>query len=162
MAKREIEVAKGALERAGAELIAAWKAAEAGKVVEATDRLYFESWEALCAVLTPKRYELLRHLHRAPADSIRSLARDLGRDVKRVHEDVMALDELGLLERDPDTGRLSMTVDEISSTIRFARESPSPQPRCFVENPGRKISFLIFGSIPRPLSSTSMIAVPRF
>lgn len=119
MAKREIAVTEDALDRAGAELVAAWKAAEAGQPVEPTDRLYFDSWEALCSVLTPKRYELLRHLHRAPAESIRALARALGRDVKRVHEDVVALEELGLIERDAD-GRLCMTVDEIASTIRFA------------------------------------------
>ncbi|WP_207462714.1 helix-turn-helix domain-containing protein [Azospirillum sp. SYSU D00513] len=120
MAKREIHVTESALERAGAELVAAWKATEAGESVEATDRLLFESWEALCAVLTPKRYELLRHLHRAPVRSIRALARELGRDVKRVHEDVTALEELGLIERDQATGQLSMPLDEISSTIRFA------------------------------------------
>jgi predicted transcriptional regulator len=119
MAEREIEITKDALARAGAELVAAWKAAEAGQPVEPTDRLYFDSWEALCAVLTPKRYELLRHLRGAPAESIRALARALGRDVKRVHEDIVALEELGLIERDAD-GRLSMPHAEIASTIRFA------------------------------------------
>lgn len=120
MARREIRVAKDALEQAGAEVVAAWKAAEAGQRVEPTDHLYFENWGALCAILTPKRYELLRNLRRASADSIRALARALGRDVKRVHADVTALEELGLLNRDPKTGRLSMTLDEITSTIRFA------------------------------------------
>ncbi len=121
MAKHDIRITENALAQAGAEVIAAWKAAEAeaGEMVEPTDRLYFESWEALCAVLTPKRYELLRHLRLQPAESIRALARDLGRDVKRVHEDVSALAELGFIERHPD-GRLSMPYDEIASTIRFA------------------------------------------
>lgn len=119
MAKREIAVTGNALDRAGAELIAAWKGAEAGQPVEATDRLYFDSWDALCSVLTPKRYELLRYLRRSPAASIRALARALGRDVKRVHQDVVALEELGLIERNAE-GRLCMTVDEIVSTIRFA------------------------------------------
>jgi predicted transcriptional regulator len=120
MAKREVRVARGSLAQAGSELVAAWKAAEAGQPLEATDHIYFEDWGALCAVLTPKRYELLRHLRRAPAEGVRALARALERDVKRVHEDVVALEELGLLERDPGTGRISMTVDEITSTIRFA------------------------------------------
>ena len=119
MAKLEIQVTKDALARAGAELVTAWKAAAAGEAVEATDRIYFEDWAALCAVLTPKRYELLRHLRGAPADGIRPLARALNRDVKRVHEDVSALAELGLIARNPETGRLSPTVDEIASTIRF-------------------------------------------
>ena len=119
MVKREISIREDALAQAAAEVVAAWKAAEAGQQVEPTDRLYFDSWEALCAVLTPKRYDLLRHLRRAPAESIRALARDLERDVKRVHEDVTALAELGLIERDAD-GRLTMPLDEIASTIRFA------------------------------------------
>ncbi|EWY42666.1 hypothetical protein N825_02010 [Skermanella stibiiresistens SB22] len=117
--KREIRVTEGALELAASEVANAWKAAEAGRDIEVTDKLYFEDWSALCAVLTPKRYELLRHLRRAPVAGIRALARELGRDVKRVHEDVVALEELGLLERD-QSGQLSMPLDEISSTIRFA------------------------------------------
>lgn len=119
MVKPDIQVTENSLERAAAEVVATWKAAEAGQAVEPTDRLYFESWDSLCAVLTPKRYELLRHLRRTPAESIRALARDLGRDVKRVHEDVTALEELGLIERGAG-GRLTMPLDEISSTIRFA------------------------------------------
>ncbi|KAA0572524.1 hypothetical protein FZ983_31765 [Azospirillum sp. B21] len=119
MIERDIRVDTDALDQAAAEVAAAWKAAEAGHPAAATDRLYFASWEALCTVLTPKRYELLRHLRRAPADGIRALARDLGRDVKRVHEDVTALEELGLIERGAD-GRLTMPVDEIASSIRFA------------------------------------------
>jgi predicted transcriptional regulator len=120
MTKREIRVFKGALNQAAAEVIDAWKAAEAGHPVEATDRIYFEDWQTLCAVLTPKRYELMRHLRASPEEGVRALARALGRDVKRVHSDVVALEELGLVDRDPETGRLSVAVDEISSTIRFA------------------------------------------
>ena len=74
---REIHVTEGALELAAAEVVAAWKAAEVGQSVESTDRLYFEDWNALGMVLTPKRYELLRHLRRIPADSVRALARAL-------------------------------------------------------------------------------------
>ena len=120
MAKLEIQVTENALARAGREVTAAWKAVAAGQEVDATDRIYFEDRAALCAVLTPKCYELLRHLRGVPADGIRPLARALDRDVKRVHEDVSALAELGLIARDPETGRLSTTVDEIATTIRFA------------------------------------------
>ena len=35
-----------------------------------------------------------------PASSIRALARDLGRDVKRVHADVTAVERIGLIDRD--------------------------------------------------------------
>ena len=47
--------------------------------------------------------------------SVRELARALGRDVKRVHEDVVILAELGLLERTASGGVLcpysSMHID---------------------------------------------------
>ena len=118
MAKIDIRIGSD-LRSAAADVSTAWKAAEAERPVEATDRIYFRDWSALCAVLTPKRYELLRHLRRSPADGVRALARSLGRDVKRVHEDVVSLAELGLVDRE-DGGRLSSAVDEITSTIRIA------------------------------------------
>ena len=52
---------------------------------------------------TPRRLELLRHLHRHPARSIRALAIALGRDYRRVHEDVEALANAGLLDKN-ETG----------------------------------------------------------
>ena len=57
---------------------------------------------------------------REPAAGIRALDRTLGRDVKRVHADVVALEELGLIRRDPETGALSTDIDEVASVIKFA------------------------------------------
>jgi predicted transcriptional regulator len=53
-----------------------------------------------------KRHELLRHLLPNPAKSIWELSRNLGRDFKRVHEDVTALERVALIERRED-GRLT-------------------------------------------------------
>jgi predicted transcriptional regulator len=50
--------------------------------------------------MMPKLIELLRHIHRHPARSIRALAAALGRDYRRVHADVEALAGAGLLDRD--------------------------------------------------------------
>jgi predicted transcriptional regulator len=77
--------------------------------------LSFESWEGLSRVLTTKRLELLRHLRRHPAASVAALARAIGRDYKRVHEDVEALAESGLLTRDERSLRTG--YDEIRATI---------------------------------------------
>ena len=92
----------------------AWHRAERGEKVH-EDHLSFMSWDALAKVMTSKRFELLRHLHRNPAASVAALARDLGRDYKRVHEDVDVLAGAGLIERG-ETG-LRADYDEIRTII---------------------------------------------
>jgi predicted transcriptional regulator len=87
---------------------------ERGETV-GTDHVTFSSWDALARVMTTKRFEALRHLHRNPERSIAALARSLGRDYKRVHEDVEALAEVGLISRD-ETG-LRAEYDEIRTSI---------------------------------------------
>ena len=82
-----------------------------GRWVDAEDNVTFVSWSALASRMTEKKYELLRRLHRQPAVSICALARDLGRDFKRVHEDVNALEAVGLIER--EGGLLRADYDEI-------------------------------------------------
>jgi predicted transcriptional regulator len=118
MAKAEIDGGR-TLRGVLAEVAVVWKAAEAGPPVEPSTRLCFVDWTALCAILTPKRYELMRHLRRQPETGIRALARSLGRDVKRVHQDVAALEELGLIQRD-SSGALACDIDEVSSVIKVA------------------------------------------
>ncbi len=72
--------------------------AERGDIVS-EDHITFASWDALATVMTTKRFELVRHLHKHPEASIAALARSLKRDYKRVHEDVEALAAAGLVER---------------------------------------------------------------
>lgn len=79
------------------------------------DHVAFESWDALASVMTTRRFEMLRHLHRHPEASVAALARSLGRDYKRVHEDVEALSKAGLIERS-DRG-LRADYDEIRTSI---------------------------------------------
>lgn len=79
--------------------------------------LTFDSFETLAKVLTPRRLALLRHVHRHPASSIRALAQALERDYRRVHGDVEALTEAGLLERaDKGTG-VTAPFDAIETRI---------------------------------------------
>ena len=80
--------------------IDAWERAERGELVEPETHVTFESWAGLAAVLSPKRVELLRHVHRHPAATVAELARTLERDYKRVREDVEELAAAGLIERD--------------------------------------------------------------
>lgn len=100
MSTLKIEVGTTA-EGLGRRFVDAWHRAERGEQNEETI-LSFQDWDTLVRTLTPKRLELLRHLHRHPAASVADLARALGRDYKRVHEDVERLSGAGLVERDED------------------------------------------------------------
>ena len=79
--------------------------------------LSFESWEGLAAVMTGERYRLLRHLHAHPEPSVSALARALGRQYRRVHADVAALEDAGLVAREP--GAVRATADAIRAEIRL-------------------------------------------
>ena len=83
---------------------------EAGEAVD-EHHVTFENWQTFARVMTANRLELLRHVHRAPPRSILAVARALGRDYKRVHEDVEALVEAGLIDR--DEGGLRVDYDAL-------------------------------------------------
>ena len=78
--------------------IRAWESGESDPVATFT----FSSPAQLFTILTPKRWELIEHLQKIGPSSIRGLARSLGRDVKRVHEDVTTLIDWGIVERVKD------------------------------------------------------------
>ena len=77
--------------------------------------LNFESPGQFFGQLTEKRWEIVRAAQGQGELSVRELARTVGRDVKRVHEDVVILAGLGLLERTEGGGVLcpysSMHID---------------------------------------------------
>ena len=86
-----------ALEEMSKRFIKAWKTGKS-----AGDILQFESPAALFRVLTPKRWELIEYLQKLGPSSVRGLARELERDVKRVHDDVTLLIECGFVARTDD------------------------------------------------------------
>ncbi len=98
-----------------ARFLDAIRRAEAGSV-RPESHLTFETFEGFSRTMTAKRLELLRHVHRRPAASIADLARSLGRDYKRVHEDVEILSTAGLLERTGEGG-VRAAYDEIRTVI---------------------------------------------
>ena len=87
------------MEDVGARFIDAWHRMERGEEVS-EKHVSFTDWETMVRTLSPRRLQLLRHIHQHPAKNIRVLAQALGRDYRRVHEDVEALESAGLLERD--------------------------------------------------------------
>jgi predicted transcriptional regulator len=95
------------LREAGAAFIDAWNRGRSDG-----DVFTFASPAQLFSVLTPKRWELIARLQGLGASSLRGLARALGRDVKRVHEDVAVLLEWGLVTRTPER-KLVVPYDRI-------------------------------------------------
>ncbi len=82
-----------------------WKAALRTAGLRAQAQAYkgevlnFESAGAFFSRLTERRWNLVRALQGQGVLGVRELARRVERDVKRVHEDVQVLVELGLIER---------------------------------------------------------------
>ena len=72
----------------------------------------FESPASLFKTLSPKRWGLVEALQKHGPVGVRELARKLGRDVKRVHEDVQRLIEVGLVEKNSE-GKILVPFGEI-------------------------------------------------
>ena len=79
------------------------------------EMLNFESPAHFFGRLSEKRWEIVRVAQGKGELSVRELARAVERDVKRVHEDVVILAEMGILERTASGGVLcpytSMHID---------------------------------------------------
>jgi predicted transcriptional regulator len=115
MTKRNVYVG-GTLRDVADRVAEKWKRAARGERVVAEDNVTFVTWDAFASVMTGKRHELLRHLHRHPAPSVLALSRELGRDYRRVHADVAALEQVGLIERS-EKGSLRADYKEIVTVI---------------------------------------------
>ena len=89
----------GSIDEMGTRFVGAWNRLERGKAVKETHLTFF-SLEAMMSTLSPKRLELLKRVHRHPASNVSELAKTLGRDYKRVHDDVSVLAHAGLIVRD--------------------------------------------------------------
>jgi predicted transcriptional regulator len=87
-----------------------WKAAIRAVGVAAKSDTYqgevlnFETPAQFFGQLTEKRWGIVRAAQGKGELSVRELARIVDRDVKRVHEDIVILAELGLLERTESGG----------------------------------------------------------
>jgi predicted transcriptional regulator len=121
MVTKELQIHVGdSFDALSRRVVDAWHRAERGELTPENSERHvgFETFETFSRVMTPRRLEMLRHVHRHPARSIRALALALGRDYRRVHEDVEALVEGGLLDRD-ETG-LHADYDTVRMETRIA------------------------------------------
>lgn len=104
----------GSIDEMGKRFVGAWHRLERGKAVKETHLTFF-SLEAMTSTLSPKRLELLKHVHSHPANTVAGLAKTLGRDYKRVHDDVSALIHAGLIVRDENGIRAP--YDSVQATV---------------------------------------------
>jgi len=74
-----------------------WKAVEAGKEVKKHEGIYFDSIDAMRAVLTNNRLLILKAVREHKPKSVYQLARLLGRDLKNVNQDLRLLANIGLI-----------------------------------------------------------------
>ncbi len=104
----------GSVTDMGKRFSSAWKRAAAGKRVDET-HVTFLDMQTLLEALSPRRLELLKHVHQHGAESVKELAERLERDYKNVHQDVTVLENAGLLVR--DGRKLSAPWDELQANV---------------------------------------------
>jgi predicted transcriptional regulator len=106
------------LREMGDRFIKAW---DTGKSSNPIATFSFSNASQLFAVFTPKRWELIQKLQELGPSSIRGLTRALGRDVRRVHDDVAVLIDWGIVERD-EAGKVFVPYDviHIDAAVRAA------------------------------------------
>ena len=71
----------------------------------------FESYQAFAKFLTPNRLELIEALLGEEPMTVRQLADKLGRGIRRTHDDVSALAQLGLITT--GRGNIAAPYDEL-------------------------------------------------
>jgi predicted transcriptional regulator len=118
MNKQHIHIGVEDAGRAYKHFIDTWHKAETGTIDQAEIHLNFESFSMLASVLTPKRLELMKVLRQKGLLSIRALSKQLGRDYKNVHTDVIALEAADLIQRSED-GLLVVPWDVIDAHVRL-------------------------------------------
>ena len=112
----------GSAEEMGRRFIERWKRAEDGDRTPAEPVLIFKDLKTFKSVISDQRVALLEALFRSGnAPSIRALARTLDRDYRRVHDDVRALIDVGLIRRQDTT--LVPAVRGVRLSLSFAPDA---------------------------------------
>ena len=83
-----------------------------GVASEPVTKITFSTLAQMFSIFSAKRWELIEQLQKIGPSSIRGLTRALGRDVRRVHDDVMVLIEWGIVEKNDD-GKVLVPFDVI-------------------------------------------------
>jgi predicted transcriptional regulator len=83
------------------------------------ERVYFGNMKTFLEYITPKRFALMDTLHKSGPMTIYALAKLLHRHYKNVHDDVKALESIGLVEKD-ENGRYVVPWEQITASTRLA------------------------------------------
>ena len=118
MSKQHIHIGVEGAERGFGRFVDAWHKAESGTIDQVEVHLNFESFSMLASVLTPKRLELMKVLRQQGLLSIRALSKQLKRDYKNVHTDVIVLSDVDLIQR-CEEGLLAVPWDVIDAHVRL-------------------------------------------
>lgn len=106
-----------------------WRGAMRTAGRKATSRSYqgevlnFETAASFFGKLTERRWSLVHALQGRGPTSVRELARRVARDVRRVHDDVQALADLGLVER-TESGGVVCPFDAVHIDMRLTAPQP--------------------------------------
>lgn len=104
----------------GRRFVEAWHRAAAGDLAQAEHVLVLEDWPTFLATFSEARLALMRNLaEQGGAPSIRALAARLGRDYRRVHDDVSGLIAAGVLKRDGT--RIDLAAHRFEAALDLAQ-----------------------------------------
>ena len=117
--EKQISIGVGDAADTAKGFIEAWRRADGREKLEVERRLTFENLETLLKTLTTGRWGLLRKLHTNGPMSVRTLAKELGRDYKNVHTDVRRLEVVGLIGRSKDS-KIEVPWDIVEAHLRLA------------------------------------------
>jgi predicted transcriptional regulator len=124
MTKKQLIVKVGSLKDSLAKFKNIWERAEKGeRLGSPIEVLSFENASVLMRTLSPKRLELLQILHTLGAVSIRQLTKELHRDYKNVHQDVKALNQIGIILQ--KEGKYYVPWETIVTEISLCIKSPA-------------------------------------
>jgi predicted transcriptional regulator len=94
---KKIDIGIKGLKESLGDFATSWKKLEAGKRVKKEEGIYFESVDAMRAVLTNKRLLILKTIKEKEPGSVYELAKLLNRDLKNISQDIKLLAEVGLV-----------------------------------------------------------------
>jgi predicted transcriptional regulator len=104
------------------EITQRFEALDRGDIPEPLYQVTFQREEDLQRLLSAKNIQLLRTIARESPESIRALARSVGRDIRQVHDNLQELEAYGLVDLE-DAGRAkrpSVWYDEIEIEVPIA------------------------------------------